>query len=91
MSSESKNGNTTIQIKLENVNDIKNFVNIANEYAFDIVLSSGEYMVNAKSIVEVFSLELSENINLTIDASENEKYEFFEKIKKYVTKTKTTT
>lgn len=51
---------TTIMLK--NFNDVKAFVDIANTKEYDIELLSGKYVVNAKSIMGVFSLDLTRPI-----------------------------
>lgn len=68
-------------IMLTTINDVKEFVNIVSQYDFDIDLSSGKYVVNAKSIMGIFSLDLTKKIKLKAH-TDNE--EFFEKIKKYM-------
>ena len=62
-------------IFLKSIVDVKNFVNIVNEYDFDIELESGRYIVDAKSIMGIFSLDLSKPIKMRIytdDVSEIE-------------------
>ena len=84
MNLKSEPSDNLIKIKLKNINDIREFVNISNEYNFNITLSSGKYVVDAKQIIEVFSLDLNENININIkNTIENEKIDFLKKIKKY--------
>lgn len=84
MNFQSEPSDNLIKIKLKNINDIREFVNISNEYNFNITLSSGKYVVDAKQIIEVFSLDLNENININIkNTIENEKIDFLKKIKKY--------
>lgn len=84
MNLQSEPSDNLIKIKLKNINDIREFVNISNEYNFNITLSSGKYVVDAKQIIEVFSLDLNENININIkNTIENEKIDFLKKIKKY--------
>ena len=84
MNLQSEPSDSLIKIKLKNINDIREFVNISNEYNFNITLSSGKYVVDAKQIIEVFSLDLNENINVNIkNTIENEKIDFLKKIKKY--------
>lgn len=68
-------------IMLATINDVKEFVNIVSQYDFDIDLSSGKYVVNAKSIMGIFSLDLTKKIKLKAH-TDNE--EFFGKIKKYI-------
>lgn len=46
-------------IILKNFEAVKLFVDIANEKPYDIELLSGKYVVNAKSIMGVFSLDLT--------------------------------
>ena len=42
---------TTFNIMLNSINEVKNFVNIVNKYSCDIDLTSGRYVVDAKSIM----------------------------------------
>lgn len=71
-----------------NLNDstlIKAFVNIINKYPFDLDLRSGKYLVDAKSILGIFSLDLSKPLELEIhsdDAVEIDK--FLEEIKNFI-------
>ena len=46
-------------IMLKDFEAVKNFVDIANQKPYDIELLSGKYVVNAKSIMGVFSLDLT--------------------------------
>lgn len=46
-------------ILLKDFEAVKKFVDIANEKPYDIELLSGKYVVNAKSIMGVFSLDLT--------------------------------
>ena len=46
-------------IMLKNFEAVKEFVDIANSKEYDIELMSGKYIVNAKSIMGVFSLDLT--------------------------------
>ena len=56
----------TFEIKLETINSVKDFVNIVNRYDFDIDLTSGRYVVDAKSIMGIFSLDLAKPIKVDI-------------------------
>ena len=58
------------EIFLKSIIDVKNFVNIVNEYDFDIDLESGRYIVDAKSIMGIFSLDLSKPIIMRIYAED---------------------
>lgn len=56
----------TFNIILSSINDVKNFVNIVNKYDFDVDLTSGRYVVDAKSIMGIFSLDLSKPIKVEV-------------------------
>lgn len=49
-------------IILKDFDAVKKFVDIANQKDYDIELLSGKYVVNAKSIMGVFSLDLTKPI-----------------------------
>ena len=72
----------SVYVDLSHVNCIKNFANIVSRYdgAFDLI--QGRYRVDAKSIVGIFSLDLSKPINLNIHGDEDNA-EIMEVIKKY--------
>ena len=57
---------TNVTITLSSINDVKNFVNIVNRYSFDVELICGKYVVDAKSIMGIFSLDLSQPLRLDI-------------------------
>lgn len=56
----------TFNILLSSINDVKTFVNIVGKYEYDIDLTSGRYIVDAKSIMGIFSLDLSKPIKIEI-------------------------
>ncbi|MBO4264634.1 MAG: HPr family phosphocarrier protein [Clostridia bacterium] len=58
----------TVNIQLSSIEDVRNFVNIVGKYDIDIDLSSGRYVVDAKSIMGIFSLDLMKPITLTAHA-----------------------
>lgn len=58
----------TFDLLLSSINDVKDFVNIVSKYDFDVDLTSGRYVVDAKSIMGIFSLDLSKPIDLNIHA-----------------------
>ncbi len=53
-------------ILLNAINDVKFFVNSVSKYDFEVDLVSGRYAVDAKSIMGIFSLDLSKEIKLVI-------------------------
>ena len=58
-------------LMLNSINDVKDFVNIVSKYDFDVDLTSGRYVVDAKSIMGIFSLDLSKPIDLNIHTEGN--------------------
>ena len=55
----------TFNIKLSTIEDIRKFVEIVTRLDYDVDLSSGRYVVDAKSIMGIFSLDLMNAIQLT--------------------------
>ena len=72
-----------MKIKISGLQSIKNFINIANKYPFDIILKSNKYVVDAKSIMGVFSLDLSKPVSVEIIGECPNKEQFLEEIKIY--------
>lgn len=73
----------TVEISLNSIDKVKSFVNILTKYDYDFDLVSGRYIIDAKSIMGIFSLDLSKPINLNIHATENLD-EIMESIKPYL-------
>lgn len=61
----------TVQISLNSIDKVKSFVNDITKFPNDFDLVSGRYVIDAKSIMGIFSLDLSKPINLNIHAEEN--------------------
>ncbi|MFO7636253.1 MAG: HPr family phosphocarrier protein [Clostridia bacterium] len=53
-----------IFIKFASISDVKSFVDIVSKCSFDIDLISGRYVIDAKSIMGIFSLDLSKQIQI---------------------------
>ena len=49
----------TVQISLNSIDKVKSFVNTITKYDNDFDLVSGRYVIDAKSIMGIFSLDLS--------------------------------
>ena len=61
----------TITIKLDSIDKVKEFVRLITAFDNDFDLRSGRYTVDAKSILGIFSLDLSKPIELDIYGKEN--------------------
>ncbi len=58
----------TVQICLNSIDKVKSFVNEITKFDTDFDLVSGRYVIDAKSIMGIFSLDLSKSIDLNIHA-----------------------
>jgi phosphotransferase system HPr-like phosphotransfer protein len=58
----------TLKISLNSIDKVKAFVNEISKFDCDFDLVSGRYVIDAKSIMGIFSLDLSKPINLNIHA-----------------------
>ena len=58
----------TVQISLNSIDKVKSFVNDLTKFDVDFDLVSGRYVIDAKSIMGIFSLDLSKPIDLNIHA-----------------------
>ncbi len=60
----------SIPIKLSFAEEVKTFVNMVNRYSYDMDLRAGRHVVDAKSILGIFSLDLSKPITLEVYADD---------------------
>ena len=61
----------TVQISLNSIDKVKSFVNEITKFDYDFDLVSGRYVIDAKSIMGIFSLDLSKPIDLNIHAEDD--------------------
>ncbi len=64
---------TEFNVKIATINDVKKFVATVMNFEYDIDLVSGRYAIDAKSIMGIFSIDLSKELKLvahTNDATE---------------------
>ena len=73
----------TLQISLNSIDKVKSFVNDINRFDCDFDLVSGRYVIDAKSIMGIFSLDLSKPIDLTIHG-DNDADAILEALKPYI-------
>lgn len=72
----------TVTINLGSIDKVKSFVNDITKFDSDFDLVSGRYVIDAKSIMGIFSLDLSKPIDLNIH-SEQDIDEILAVLKKY--------
>ena len=58
----------SVKISLNSIDKVKSFVNELSKFDVDFDLVSGRYVIDAKSIMGIFSLDLSKSIDLNIHA-----------------------
>ncbi|MFA9463019.1 MAG: HPr family phosphocarrier protein [Velocimicrobium sp.] len=75
----------TVKISLNSIDKVKSFVNDVTKFDTDFDLVSGRYVIDAKSIMGIFSLDLSKPIDLSIH-SEDKSEEILELLAPYIVK-----
>ena len=71
----------SIRISLQLAQRVKEFVAITQDYACEILLKSGKYVLDAKSILGIFSLDLSQPV--TVEVYSDDCDELIERLKKF--------
>ncbi|WP_312642826.1 HPr family phosphocarrier protein [Hydrogenoanaerobacterium sp.] len=71
-----------VTILLNTINDVKIFVNTVSKYDFDVDLISGRYAIDAKSIMGIFSLDLSKPIKMQVYSDNCDS--FMDEIKSFI-------
>ena len=61
----------TVSISLNSIDKVKSFVNDITKFDNDFDLVSGRYVIDAKSIMGIFSLDLSKPINLNFQDTDD--------------------
>lgn len=72
----------TLNIKLQEINDVYKLVNILVGFDGDVDLESGRYKVDGKSILGIFSLDLRQPIKLTCEAENGDA--LYEQLKPFI-------
>ena len=76
----------TVQISLNSIDKVKSFVNEITKYDNDFDLVSGRYVIDAKSIMGIFSVDLSKAVDLRIHAEGAEAEKAMEVINPFIEK-----
>ncbi len=74
----------TVMISLNSIDKVKSFVNDISKFNFDFDLVSGRYVIDAKSIMGIFSLDLSKPIELNIHAEGENLDSVMDKLTPYI-------
>lgn len=75
----------SVEIRINTINDIRNFVDLASHCSFDVDLASARYTVNGKSIMGVASLDKSKPLSVLIHCDNDaDCAEFITKLKPFM-------
>ena len=74
----------TVHISLNSIDKVKAFVNEITKFDNDFDLVSGRYVIDAKSIMGIFSLDLSKPIKVEVHSDDCDK--FMEELDKFIIK-----
>jgi len=69
-------------IKLSNVTEINDFVRLTNMCTGDVTIYSGRYIIDGKSLMGIYSLDLSNSIRVEFDGDIPDTVK--EEMKKYI-------
>lgn len=72
----------TKMISLNTIVDVKDFVNLVARYDFEVDLVSGRYHIDGKSIMGIFSLDLSKPIKMEVHCDSCN--EFMQEVQRFV-------
>lgn len=72
------------KVLLNSIDTVKNFVNMVTKIDVDVDLVSGKYIIDAKSIMGIFSIDLSRPIEVRIHKEQEYTEEILEQLKDYL-------
>ena len=72
-----------VQISLKSIEDVKHFVQTLTMFDGEFELISGKYIVDAKSILGLFSVDLSKPVTLRIEVTDSKLEDILNAISKY--------
>lgn len=70
-----------LTINFNDITDVENFVEIVGKYNFDVTLSQGKYEVDGKSLMGIFSLDITKPIDILVAKKDTS---FIDEIQKYI-------
>ena len=74
----------TVKISLNSIDKVKTFVNEINRFEAEFDLVSGRYVIDAKSIMGIFSLDISKPIDLNIHTDGEQLDEILARLESYI-------
>lgn len=74
----------TVKISLNSIDKVTTFNAEVNQFSAEFDLVQGRFITDAKSLMGIFTLDVSLPIDLNIHASDEELDEIMEKLKPYI-------
>ena len=74
----------TVKISLNSIDKVKSFVNDITKFDVDFDLVSGRYVIDAKSIMGIFSLNISEPVEMRVCGDEDDIEKLEQDIKQFI-------
>ncbi len=71
-------------VAISSINEVKDFVNAACKQMVDIDIISGRYVIDAKSIMGIFSIDLTKPVTVAVNGTEEDYNAFREAVKDMV-------
>lgn len=71
-------------VKLNSIEQVKEFVALTNKCSFDVDLMSGRYAIDAKSIMGIFSLDLAKPLKMIVHADDEQAADFADEAAKFI-------
>ncbi|HCD69300.1 MAG TPA: hypothetical protein DEQ68_01615 [Ruminococcaceae bacterium] len=71
-------------VKLNSIEQVKEFVALTNKCAFDVDLMSGRYAIDAKSIMGIFSLDIAKPLKMIVHADDEQAADFADEAAKFI-------
>lgn len=72
------------KVLIDTIDKVKDFVKATSQFDADMDLVSGRYVIDAKSILGLFSLDLTAPVELRIEAPADEIDKILETLKPYI-------
>lgn len=73
------------KVMLNAIDKVKQFVNVTSKVDGDVFLQSGRYIVDAKSIMGIFSIDLTKPLEMSFEkCSDEERNKYLEKIQEFI-------
>lgn len=73
------------KIMLNSIDKVKQFVNVTSKVDGDVFLQSGRYIIDAKSIIGIFSIDLTKPLEMSFEkCSDEERNKYLEKIQEFI-------